>query len=334
MRAGVWQARGVIAPADVPEPILRDDHDVLVAISYAGICGSDLHIVDGRLLRAGRPPRVIGHEMVGRVLEMGRAVRDLAVADRVVGNFIAYCGGCYYCRNGQEHFCRRMLFSAEAFAERAVYRDQQLLRVADDIDDRTAALAEPLSVSVHAVDRAALRAGERALVLGAGPIGLLITQVTRLAGAGFVAVSEPSVVRRDLALEAGADFAVDPRCPTAIDALEHATGMLAFDCVFETSGVPAALSAALPLVARGGRLVVVAVHAEDVTIPVRPFDLYAKELTLTGSYTSPYVFPRAVALLPRIDVRRLVSDVMPLADIAVAFERLRRAEAAKILLQP
>jgi 2-desacetyl-2-hydroxyethyl bacteriochlorophyllide A dehydrogenase len=334
MRAGVWQARGVIAPDDVAEPTLRDEHDVLVAISYAGICGSDLHIVDGRLLRAGQPPRVIGHEMVGRILDVGRAVRDLAVGERVVGNFIAYCGGCYYCRNGQEHFCRRMVYSAEAFAERGVYRDQQLLRVADDIDDRTAALAEPLSVCVHAVDRAGLRAGARALVLGAGPIGLLITQIARLAGAGLVAVSEPSAVRRDLALAVGADVAVDPRDAAATDTLKTATGMIAFDCVFETSGVPAALSAALPLVARGGRLVVVGVHAEDATIPVRPFDLYAKELTLTGSYTSPYAFPRAVALLPRIDAGSLVSDVVPLSDIAAAFERLRRAEAAKILLRP
>jgi 2-desacetyl-2-hydroxyethyl bacteriochlorophyllide A dehydrogenase len=333
MRAGVWRERGVIVPDDVPEPALRDEHDVLVGITYAGICGSDLHIVDGRL-RAGPPPRVIGHEMVGRVLEVGRAVRDLAVGDRVVGNFVAYCGRCYYCRNGQEHFCRRLRFSAETFAERAVYSDQQLLRVPDGIDDLAGALTEPLSVCVHAVDRAELRSGARALVLGAGPIGLLIAHVARLAGAGLVVVSEPSAERRDRALRLGADVATDPRDSRSIDALKCRTGARGFDCVFDTCGVAAALSEALPLVARGGRLVVVAVHPEDATVPIRPFDFYAKEITLTGAYTSPYVFPRALALLPRIAARALVSDVVPLSDIATAFDRLRRAEAAKILLEP
>jgi L-iditol 2-dehydrogenase len=333
MRAAVWRERGVIELAEVPEPTRRDDHDVVVGITYAGICGSDLHIVDGRL-RAGRPPRVIGHEMVGRVLEVGAAVRNLGVGDRVVGNFLGYCGACYYCQNGQEHFCRRPMYSAQTFAERAVYRDQQLLRVPDDLDDRAAALAEPLSVCVHAIDRAALRAGERALVLGAGPIGLLITNMARLAGAAVVAVSEPSVVRRDLAVKVGADLALDPRDGAFAETLKRATSGAAFDCVFETSGVPAAVDGAIPLVARGGRLVIVAVHAEDTFLRVRPFDFYAKELTLTGSYTSPYSFPRAVALLPRLDAGSLVTDVMPLSGVAAAFDRLRRAEAAKILLEP
>ena len=123
------------------------------------------------------------------------------------------------------------------------------------------------------------------------------------------------------------------RRPAWRDPFKRRTGARGFDCVFDTCGVAAALSEALPVVARGGRLVV-AVHPEDTTVRVRPFDFSAKEITLTGAYTWPYVFPRALALLPRIDARALVSDVVPLSDIATAFDRLRRAEAAKILLQP
>lgn len=333
MKAAVWKKKGVLEVDEAPIPEVGDD-EVKVKVEYCAICGSDPHIVSG-VLPVARPPRIIGHEMSGTVVEVGKNVKKVKVGDRVSANPVRYCGSCYYCRNGQEHYCLKLaeFFPQGAFAEYIVWHEQQMFKLPDVISFEEGTFTEPVSVTLHGIDIANVRPGNSLALLGAGPIGLLLLQLALKAGVTMTLVSEPIASKRKLAQELGADIVVDPNSEDLWQVSRKATEYRGFDTVIEASGAAAAANEAMNLAKNCGTVVYFAVYPMNFSIPLKPFDLYAHELTLKGVFMSPYTFPRSIDLLPHLELKKLITDTFPLEEINKAFELHETGEPVKILIK-
>jgi (R,R)-butanediol dehydrogenase / meso-butanediol dehydrogenase / diacetyl reductase len=338
MRAAVLKARGRIeVDRAYPDPSLKPG-DLRLRVQVSGICGSDLHeFVAGPL--ALPMPAVLGHEFCGEVVEVGAEVRGFEVADKAVGIIYAGCGNCEYCRRGNFTLCdMRAMAVAErngSFAEYVTAPARQMFLVPSETPQEEVAIIEPASVACHAIQRSGLTIGQRVLVMGAGPIGLLVTALARLAGADRIAVVEPGAGRRDLALRMGADLALDPG--DEVDGpLMELTESRGADIVFEASGSAAAFNQAQHLVRKQGRIVMVAVY-EGRKLELRANRLVGNEVDLIASYWANDIdFRRAVSLVAsrKLDVRPLISARYQLDDIQKAFEALAtdRGSFGKILV--
>jgi (R,R)-butanediol dehydrogenase / meso-butanediol dehydrogenase / diacetyl reductase len=338
MRAAVLKARGRIeVDRAYPDPSLKPG-DLRLRVQVSGICGSDLHeFVAGPL--ALPMPAVLGHEFCGEVVEVGAEVRGFEVADKAAGIIYAGCGNCEYCRRGNFTLCdMRAMAVAErngSFAEYVTAPARQMFLVPSETPQEEVAIIEPASVACHAIQRSGLTIGQRVLVMGAGPIGLLVTALARLAGADRIAVVEPGAGRRDLALRMGADLALDPG--DEVDGpLMELTESRGADIVFEASGSAAAFNQAQHLVRKQGRIVMVAVY-EGRKLELRANRLVGNEVDLIASYWANDIdFRRAVSLVAsrKLDVRPLISARYQLDDIQKAFEALAtdRGSFGKILV--
>jgi L-iditol 2-dehydrogenase len=332
MKAGIWEGIGSIACGEWETPAPRPG-EVLVQVAFCGFCGSDPHIIEGNL-PVGRPPQVLGHEVAGTVAALGDRVRGLEVGDRVASNLYAYCGACAWCRAGQPNHCARKYYSAKGFAEYAVYRPEQLFRLPDDVSLQVGAFLEPVATVLHAVEVGEVRAGEHVLVIGGGPLGQICAQLARAAGAATVMVSEPREAIRALAVELGADRGIDPM-EEDLEAIARSVGERhGFDVVFEVAGAPAAAAQAPELVSTGGRVVIVGVFPREATIPVRPFLLYEREVSIRGAVAATRTFQRSVDLLPRLALEPLITAVEPLEGITDVYAAHKAGAYVKVLLSP
>jgi (R,R)-butanediol dehydrogenase/meso-butanediol dehydrogenase/diacetyl reductase len=340
MKAAIQVDIGVLKVTEVPEPQPGPDQ-VKVKIAYCGICGTDVEILEGRF-SPGQPasggkfePMINGHEASGTITALGSQVRrGYRVGQRVAMNFRCPCGACYYCRNGMEHFCLDADFATGAFAEYAVYKESAIFPLPDDITLEHGALLEPVSVALHTVDRANIRPGSSVAISGAGPIGLLVLELARISGAARVLVSEPVARKRQLARKLGADAVVDPLQEDLEEVSRNLTGGRGFDVVIEASGNLGAARQAISLAGKCGTVVWAAVYPKDAEVAVSPFHMFASELTIRSVFLSPYSFHRSLELLPRLDLKPIITDIMPLQDIEKAFELHKRGNSIKILIKP
>lgn len=339
MRAAVQYAPHDVRVEDVPTPVAGPG-EVLVKIAYAGVCGTDPEIYEGRfglMKTPGWPkgPKTEGHEASGVIEAVGPGcLEGYQPGQRVAMGFRATCGACHQCRNGREHYCEHVTVASGSFAEYAVYRESLVHVLPDGLSLRAGALLEPLSVAIHTIDLAAIKTGQTVAISGAGPIGLLALQLAARSGASRILLSEPVAAKRELALRLGADVAVDPLAGGLEAAAAEATEGRGFDVVIDASGNPRAAAAALGLAGPCGTVVWAGVYPDDQPIPVNAFDLYAKELTLRSVSLSPYSFRRALAMLARLDVEALVSEVRPLEDLAEVLATHRQRGAIKTLIAP
>jgi 2-desacetyl-2-hydroxyethyl bacteriochlorophyllide A dehydrogenase len=341
MKAAVIKRKGVFAVEDVPEPICGPDR-IKVKIKYCGICGTDPEILEERFgLFKGRPPRqgesgpaVIGHEACGTIVEIGQDCKlGHKVGERVAMNFRTPCGECYYCRNKMPHFCTRAVGATGAYAEYAVYHEADVHHLADTVSWEHAALLEPISVAVHVMDQSNIIPGRSVAILGAGPIGLLTLQLAVKSGATKVMVSELIDFKRDVARKLGADLTIDPVKEDILKVGREFTSGHGFDTVIDASGDLEAARQAIYLADKCGTIVWAAVYAYDKDIPINPFYLYANELSIRSVFTAPYSFTRAMALLPKLELDPIISDILPVEDIQAAFEKHRQGKSIKILLK-
>jgi (R,R)-butanediol dehydrogenase/meso-butanediol dehydrogenase/diacetyl reductase len=337
MKAAVMRGIGNIKMEDYPDPEMGPDQ-IKVKIAYCGLCGTDPENLEGRFglvpPEAYKQPRVLGHEASGTIAEIGKNVKGYEVGQRVACNFRSSCGACYYCRNKMEHFCRRGTGASGSFAEYAVYPESAVYPLSDDISLEVGSLLEPVSVAVHAIDQARVYSGSSVAICGGGPIGLLCLEVALKAGAARTLVSEPIAEKRALAKKLGADVVVDPFKENLEEIGKKLTDGRGFDSVIDASGSVKAAKQAVSLADNGGTILWAAVYGKDVEIGVSPFLMYAKELTITSTFVSPYSFPRALALLPKLEIKPLITDIVPLKDIKKAFELHKTGKSIKILIQP
>ena len=337
MKAAVVRGVGNINIEEAPEPLVGPN-EVKVKIAYCGLCGTDPENLEGRFglvpKEAYEQPRILGHEASGVIAEIGSAVKGYEVGQRVAMNFRGSCGACYYCRNGMEHFCLVGEGASGSFAEYAVYPQSAIYVLPDDVSLEIGSLLEPVSVAVHAIDQANVHTGNSVAICGGGPIGLLCLEMALKAGASRALVSEPIAAKRGLALKLGADAVVNPFTEDLIEAGMKLTDGRGFDAVIDASGSVAAAKQAISLADNGATILWAAVYGKDVEISVSPFLLYAKELTITSTFVSPYSFPRALSLLSKLELEPLITDIVPLAEIRRAFELHKSGKAIKILVQP
>jgi 2-desacetyl-2-hydroxyethyl bacteriochlorophyllide A dehydrogenase len=320
---------------DVEEPQLARATDVKIRVHYASICGSDVHILKGDFdgaVPAGRP---IGHEASGTIVELGQeaTIKGLKVGDKVTYYFNDYCGRCFHCRNGEEHFCTANRPNAAAMAEYIVCSEQQTHKLPEKVDLLTGCLAEPVSVCLHGVDLANILPGNNVAIFGAGGIGLILLQLTKLAGATNITLVEPVERKRLIASKLGADHVLDPADRMFAGKVSEITEGRGFQSIIEASGNTGAAESAFEFIGRGGTLVYFSLYPSGYRLPVDMFQLFYKEATLRGVFQSPYVFPRVVSILPKLDLSLLTEKVFDIADAKAAFEEQAKGQYPKIVLK-
>lgn len=312
-------------PARSPGP-----GEVMVAVRYCGVCGTDTHIVHGdKGSMEVTPPRILGHEFSGMVAEIGADVTHVRVGDRVSADVNYSCGHCDACGRGAHHLCDAMVGVGTAldgaFAEFVTVPAEAVFTLPDPVSLEAGAFAEPLSCCLHGVDRLDIRLGDKVVVIGAGTIGLIMLQLCLRAGAASVAVVEPIERQRVLAEEFGASLVVDPACGNVVDVLV-AAGFGPADKAVDCAGTVATAELALEIAARGATVMLFGLTGPDDRVSVRPFELFQKELTVTASFVNPNAFERAIRLLAAgiVRVEPLISGVVPLERINEVFStRLR-----------
>ena len=332
------------APFDVrvekvpePSPSLGE---IKVKISYCGICGTDPDIYDGSfgLLKEPwwpKPPFTVGHEASGVIAELGPGLLGKhEVGQRVAMNFRTYCGKCYYCRSMREHQCEHITNYEAGFAQYAIYGEAAVYHLPDDVSLEHGAFLEPVTIAAHCVDQGNVVPGRTVAICGGGTIGQLVMQIAIRAGAARVLVSDPMPEKRELAKKLGADWTVDPLSQDLPGAARELTGGRGFDTVFECSGKLAAAKQCISLADKCGTIVWAGVYPEEAELGIAPFYLFANELTLRSTTLAPYLFPRGVKLLSKLDLDPLLSEIVPLDDIAKALAGRKNSTAVKILVKP
>jgi len=324
-----------------PEP---GAEEVLVAVKACGICGSDVHGMDGSTGRR-RPPIIMGHEAAGVISGLGPGVTDWAVGDRVTFDSTIYCGRCEFCRRGEINLCehRRVLgVSCEeyrqngAFAEFVIVPQRVLYRLPGGLPFEHAALVEPFSIALHAVARAGVNKGFTVAVVGAGMIGLALVQALKRSGCEKIFAVDVVKDRLGLAQLCGATHTISSTEENALEAILQLAHGRAVDVAFEAVGIAASVDLALRCVRKGGVVTLVGNVAPRVEFPLQI--AVTRELTLLGSCASRGEYPACLAMLARgeLNPAPLISAVAPLADGASWFNRLYKREPGllKVVLTP
>lgn len=314
----------------VPEP---GPGQVLIAVHRCGICGTDLHLASGTFPTPSLPV-TLGHEFSGTVAALGAdpapSPVTLATGTPVVADINTSCGRCYFCRRGQRLFCpyvAQLGVGADGgLADYVLAPVGNVYALPPELSLDAAAYVEPLACAVHGQDRVGLAVGDTVLVIGAGPMGLAHVALARLRGAARVIVSELDADRGKLAQQLGADVVLDPSTADLGEALAALTGGVGPDVVIEAVGTIPTYEAAVAQVRRGGTILAYGAAPATAEMRLRPFELYAKELTIVGSYAGTGdTWPRAIELLAggRFDPSTIVDSVRPLEEAAAAIEGLR-----------
>jgi (R,R)-butanediol dehydrogenase/meso-butanediol dehydrogenase/diacetyl reductase len=339
MRAALTYGPFDVRVEDIPEPT-PGPGQIKVKIAYCGICGTDPEIYDGSfgLLKAPwwpKAPFPTGHEASGVITELGPdLVMGYEVGQKVAMNFRTYCGKCYYCRSAKEHMCDHVTSYEAGFAEYAIYGEGAIFPLPDDVSLEHGAFLEPVTIATHCVDQGNVIPGRTVAISGSGTIGLLVMQIAMRAGAARVLVSDPMPEKREMAKRLGADWVVDPLKEDLLAVGKELTEGRGFDTVFECSGKLSAAKQCIELADRCGTIVWAGVYPEEAELAINPYYMFANELTLRSTTLAPYIFPRGVKLLSKLDLDPLLSEIVPLDDVAKALAGRKNSTAIKILVKP
>ena len=335
MKAAVVKKGGTLEFTDYELPELQPD-EVLVKVSYCGICGSDIHMLEAGIVREGC---IIGHELSGIVEKVGNDVTGPEKGDRVVVLPAFPCMTCESCMAGHMHVCRDLIKRSYglgtnngAFCEYMAVKATSIVKIPEWIDMKKAALTEPLAVAIHGVNMLNMNIGEDVLVIGAGPVGLFTIYALKEAGAGTIIVSETDGYRAQKAAEVGADYVINPNEREPGFAGPELTGRMP-DHVMDCAGTPATLQISIGAVKPRGTVLVLGVCMKPATI--LPIVASTREICIKFSYGYNYrEFCDALKLLGKnvIDTDIMISDVAPLRDIQGAFDSLKQSGHTKVLI--
>jgi L-iditol 2-dehydrogenase len=343
VKALVLERPSQLVYKDVPEPKLGPG-DVLVRVKACGICGSDVHGLDGS---TGRriPPLIMGHEAAGVIEAVGRNVRGWDPGDRVTFDSTIYCGNCFYCLRGMINLCdnRRVLGVScadyrqdGALADYVAVPQHVLYRLPDGLAYEEASVAEALSIAFHALQRSRVSVGDSVCVIGNGMIGVLITQLLSLAGCRLVIAVDLDQGRLEMAQRFGAHRLLVPGRDDVVAEVQAATEGRGADAAFEVVGIGQTLDMAVRSVRKGGQVVLVSNLSAEVPLPLQL--AVTRELELRASCASQLDYPACLDLLARgmVDVQPTISRVAPLRDGAEWFAKLvdRQPGLMKVILVP
>ena len=335
MKALVYRGQRMLVE-DVPDPE-PGPGEVLLKVRYCGICGSDVHLLSRGIFLVGAIP---GHEVSAEVAALGPEVSGWQPGDLVTTAGGGKCGQCEYCRAGKPHLCERpkegfgLGRRPGGFAQWLVTGHESLLRVPPHLDLAHAALTEPLSVALHAVELSEVEAGQGVVVTGAGPIGLLVIEMLKSRGVRPIIVSEPSAGRRALAARLGVDQVVDPTTQDLAEVVRAAMGRGPY-AVLESSGAAAAAQAGFGLLRPAG--VLLAVGGGEASYTFSSLLLMARELRVQGSYGSGGRMPAALEMLAagKVQAADIITRVISLAEGDACMRELADSPAdGKVLIDP
>lgn len=328
MKALIFEGPKKFSVRQVPVPAPAEG-EILVRVRFSGICGTDNRIYQGAKVIAA--PRITGHEFAGEVAEVGKGVQNYTVGDRVTVYPMIPCGTCYACRSGRRNICvNRTTVGYEidgGFAEYVVIpaasvAGGNVIKIPEGVTLEEAAISEPPAAALQGIKRARIVPGQRVVVIGAGPIGLYHIQLAKIAGASLVIASEPSALRRELALKLGADEVVDPMNQELVEVVLDATRNEGADAVLIDVAQDSVIIPALKLLRKGGVCVLFAGFPHGRTITFDPNLVHYKEIDLVGSSASTPEHQKEVLELVasgRMRLKETISDVFELEDWEKAF---------------
>jgi 2-desacetyl-2-hydroxyethyl bacteriochlorophyllide A dehydrogenase len=319
---------------DIPEPQPGPD-EVLVRVRASGICGTDLHVYDDEW--PAEFPLIPGHEFAGEVGGWGDEVKDLQLGQGVACSPCVYCGQCTYCRSLQLNFCENLLVYGGSlpggFAEYVTVK-RSCVFPCDGLSLDEASVIEPISCGVHAFSHLGRLTGGKVLLFGCGTQGLILLQLSRLAGAASIAAVDLYPAKLALAERMGARLtalADDPALP------KHLAQAGPFDLVIDATGVPRVVEGLIQYVRNAGSLLYFGVCPPHAHINLNPYEVFRRELKIYGSFSLSGEFEAALRLAQSgaVDVKSLITHRLPLDDFLHGLELMRRpAESAKIVITP
>lgn len=316
-------------------------HQVLIENKACGVCGTDVHIYHGEEGSAAvKPPVVLGHEYSGIVTAIGEQVTNVKIGDHVTVDPNMYCGKCLPCRMGKKQNCENLFALGVnvngGFAQYSVCPDTQCFVVDNEISFEEAAMAEPLACAVHGIDRAEIKPGQSVLIIGGGTIGLLMIQLAKLSGASTVMLSEPIALRREIALEIGADAVIDPIHENLKSRIQEINGREGADVVIECIGKAITSEQAFDAAGFGATVLLFGVPAVDAGARLPLFKVYQKELTVMGTMINPDTHQRAVNLINsrRLEIKKLITHTYDISQLEEAILMQMSNDSIKVLVCP
>ena len=331
MQAVIFPQAESIAVERVPDPTPARD-EVIVQVARCGICGTDVHIYRNEYMSDF--PLIPGHEFGGVIVEVGSDVTDLKVGQRVAVDPNLYCGHCDFCRNEQANHCSNWqgvgVTRSGGFAEYVNVPARACYLLPESMSDLQAAFIEPLACVVHAMKRFRILPGESLLILGGGPMGMLLLQALRHNGAAQVVVVEKQPQRMELARRLGA-AAVVPVGPDQDAALKEIAPR-GFGVVVDATGIPAVIEHAFTYLRPRGQYLQFGVAPNHAKVQISPYDLFRNDWTVIGSFALCYTFLPAIAWLANgvVDVAQLVSHTVPMTEFAPAFHAFAGGQTLKV----
>lgn len=323
MKACLIEAKGKVSIVDVPHPGRPQKDEVLVRIQSAGICGSDMHIYHGSSAFAIYP-NIMGHELAGEIDEVGADVTNLTRGDRVAINNVLSCGECYACKSGRPNVCRDVkvlgVHTEGGFQEFLKIPARNAFRFPEKLPYEYAALIEPYSIAAESLQRGRICDGDRVLICGAGPIGLMLLQAAKLYDVK-IAVMDVIASRLKLALELGADWVIDPLKEDAVEKVMEVTDGEGMSLIFEATGNLKIFEQAISqFPSAAARVVVLGFSSEKAEIA--PIEIMKRGLDILGSRLNNNRFPEAIDWLSKgkIDPSKLISSVKPIEEAAEVME--------------
>ena len=311
------------------------EREVLVKVMAAGICGSDIP----RIYKTGTYsyPLIPGHEFSGTVIETGLKADKKWMGKRVGIFPLIPCGECEPCRKKQYEMCRHYSYLGSrtngGFAEYVIMHEKQLYTFSDDLSFIEAAMAEPVSCCLHGIDLCHIKSGDTVLVIGGGPIGMIMLQLAKNEGATKLILSEPVEEKRELALKLGATKVIDPINEDVQAVLDEYTPNV--NVVIECVGNIHTQEDAVKFAGKGATVMFFGLASPEDSFPLKPDDVFKKELHITSSFINPYTYERAIQVLESKTLRLedLITNIVPLDDIADVFTKPEYRRAGKVMIK-
>lgn len=345
MKAVVLNGPNDFCTKDIKKPVIAAD-EILLKMERAAICGTDIRILEGKKTKDVRYPSVIGHEMCGIISEVGDEVVGYAVGEKVSVANVIPCGNCFSCLSGRENACmNRTAIGYQydgGFAEYiripgSCIRSGNLVKLPDFVSFTAGALIEPLSCCIRGLKNAGTGFNDTVLVVGAGPIGLMHVQLSNIAGARKVIVSEPNAFRREKALEVGASMVVDPTTENLAEIVRRETNGVGVDVIIVAIGVPALVNDTLKLCRKGGTVCLFAGFAGTGECTIEVNTIHYNEINVCGSTAykrSDYLAAAEMVKSGKIDLDKIATHVFKLDEFQEAYRVCKSGVGLKIMIEP
>jgi len=326
-----WHGGDKFTLDQVPDPEARPGR-VVVKVDTIGVCGTDVHITQG--LFPSTPPKVLGHEGSGVIVDVGEGVDKSRIGDRVVMNTTSHCGVCSACTTWSESRCENADQTSGMFAEYATAPSQAAVKIPDSLDLEQAALSEPASCCLSGAEMIRIDDSGIGVVIGGGIMGLFTLAFLKRRGVERMIMSEPVASRREMATQFGADLLHDPAGGDLTEFIKDHNGGYGANVAVEAVGFPKLVAKCVEVVRPRGQVLMIGVNPEGAALPVDMYDLHYREITLRGAFGRGDVFARTPAVIDTLNLDEVISGRYELQDVPQAIVDSGEGKGVKFVIKP